>query len=69
LRSPDTLIGEKSLREYHLLPAVRGDFLAKLGRFAEARGEFERAATLTRNMQERALMLRRAAAAGEARLT
>jgi predicted RNA polymerase sigma factor len=65
----DTLIGEKSLREYHLLPAVRGGFLAKLGRFAEARGEFERAATLTRNMQERALMLRRAAAAGEARLT
>jgi RNA polymerase sigma factor (sigma-70 family) len=65
----DTLIGEKSLREYHLLPAVRGDFLAKLARFAEARGEFERAATLTRNMQERALMLRRAAAAGEARLT
>jgi predicted RNA polymerase sigma factor len=62
----DTLIEEKSLKEYHLLPAVRGDFLAKLGRFAEARGEFERAATLARNRRERDLLLRRAASAGEA---
>ncbi len=48
--------------EYHLLPSVRGDFLAKLGRFDEARAEFERAAALTRNDRERALLLERAAA-------
>jgi len=58
----DALADEPSLRNYHLLPSVRGDFLARLGRDAEARGEFERAATLTRNERERALLLERAAA-------
>jgi RNA polymerase sigma factor (sigma-70 family) len=58
----DTLIAEPSLRNYHLLPSVRGDLLAKLGRNDEARVEFERAAALTRNLRERALLLDRAAA-------
>ena len=57
----DQLAGEPSLRSYHLLPSVRGDLLAKLGRSDEARDEFERAATLTRNGRERDLLLRRAA--------
>jgi RNA polymerase sigma factor (sigma-70 family) len=57
----DKLTGEPSLKTYHLLPSVRGDLLAKLGRSDEARGEFERAATLTRNSRERDLLLRRAA--------
>ena len=60
----DALVGEPSLQNYHLLPSVRGDFLAKLGRNAEARDEFERAASLTRNERERALLLSRAAACG-----
>ena len=51
-----------SLRTYHLLPTVRGDFLSKLGRYDEARAEFERAASLTRNTRERDLLLNRAAA-------
>jgi RNA polymerase sigma-70 factor (ECF subfamily) len=50
-----------SLKNYHLLPSVRGDLLAKLGRAEEARAEFERAAALTRNERERALLLKRAA--------
>ncbi|MBI4419286.1 MAG: RNA polymerase sigma factor [Gemmatimonadetes bacterium] len=58
----DPLISEPSLKEYHLLPSVRGDLLFKLGRFEEARAEFERAASLTQNAPERALLLRRAAA-------
>jgi len=58
----DGLVGEPSLKAYHLLPSVRGDLLTKLGRYAEARGEFERAASLTRNVRERDLLLRRAAA-------
>ena len=58
----DALVSEPSLRAYHLLPAVRGDLLAKLGRLAEARTEFERAAALTRNARERELLLGRAAA-------
>jgi RNA polymerase sigma-70 factor (ECF subfamily) len=58
----DTLITEPSLKNYHLLPSVRGDLLAKLGRNEEARVEFERAAGLTRNLRERALLLERAAA-------
>jgi RNA polymerase sigma factor (sigma-70 family) len=58
----DALVAEGSLESYHLLPSVRGDLLAKLGRFAEARGEFERAASLTRNARERELLLKRAAA-------
>jgi RNA polymerase sigma factor (sigma-70 family) len=61
----DTLLDEPTLKTYHLLPSVRGDLLAKLGRFAEARTEFERAATLTRNERERTLLLNRAAACGD----
>jgi predicted RNA polymerase sigma factor len=57
----DALTSEASLRNYHLLPAVRGDLLAKLGRNEEARVEFERAASLTRNVRERELLLARAA--------
>jgi predicted RNA polymerase sigma factor len=58
----DRLRSEKSLASYHLLPAVRGDFLTKLGRYGEARIELERAASLTRNVRERELLLERAAA-------
>jgi RNA polymerase sigma factor (sigma-70 family) len=58
----DELTREPSLKTYHLLPSVRGDFLVKLGRLDEAREEFERAASLTRNSQERILLLNRAAA-------
>ena len=58
----DALTSEPSLRGYHLLPTVRGDLLAKLGRFDEARAEFERAAALTRNARERDLLLERARA-------
>ncbi len=56
----DGLAGEPSLRAYHLLPAVRGDLLARLGRDAEAGDEFERAASLTQNARERELLLERA---------
>jgi RNA polymerase sigma factor (sigma-70 family) len=58
----DALLSEPSLKNYHLLPAVRGDLLAKLGRADEARAEFERAASLTRNARERKLLLDRARA-------
>jgi RNA polymerase sigma factor (sigma-70 family) len=58
----DLLAEMPSMRDYHLLPSVRGDLLVKLGREHEAQGEFERAAALTQNQQERALLLRRAAA-------
>ena len=57
----DTLIHEPALKSYHLLPAVRGDLLRKLGRYEEARAEFERAASLTANVRETELLLRRAA--------
>ncbi|HEY8758787.1 MAG TPA: RNA polymerase sigma factor [Candidatus Limnocylindria bacterium] len=57
----DALIGEPSLAGYHLLPSVRGDLLAKLGRSSEAHAEFERAAALAQNARERAFLLRRAA--------
>ncbi|MGV2917100.1 RNA polymerase sigma factor [Streptomyces alfalfae] len=57
----DALAAEPALRGYHLLPSVRGDLLARLGRAADARAEFERAASLTRNGRERALLLARAA--------
>ena len=57
----DGLADEKSLARYHLLPAVRADFLAKLGRADEARAELERAASLAGNERERELLLRRAA--------
>lgn len=56
----DALLSEPSLRTYHLLPSVRGDLLEKLGRREEARAEFERAAAMTRNARERALLLARA---------
>jgi RNA polymerase sigma factor (sigma-70 family) len=56
----DALISEPSLKAYHLLPSVRGDLLAKLGRHDEARVEFKRAASLTRNARERELLLERA---------
>ena len=59
----DTLTSEASLKDYHLLPTVRGDLLEKLGRLAEARTEFERAASLTRNSRERKFLLERAARA------
>jgi RNA polymerase sigma-70 factor, ECF subfamily len=58
----DSLTAEPSLAGYHLLPSVRGDLLFKLGRFDEARAEFERAATLTRNVREQKLLTERAAA-------
>lgn len=58
----DELTAEPSLKSYYLLPSVRGDLLAKLDRFDEARVEFERAASLTRNARERNLLLERAAA-------
>jgi len=61
----DAIAGEPSLARYHLLPAVRGDLLAKLGRRDEARQELERAASLTRNRREKTLLLQRAASLGE----
>ena len=62
LRIVDELMREPVLRQYHLLPSVRGDLLFKLQRHSEAREEFERAASLTRNERERKLLLERAAA-------
>ncbi|HEY2276669.1 MAG TPA: RNA polymerase sigma factor [Steroidobacteraceae bacterium] len=62
LELADRLEAEGRLKSYHLLPSVRGDLLAKLGRYAEARGEFERAARLTHNARESRLLLDRAAA-------
>jgi RNA polymerase sigma-70 factor, ECF subfamily len=62
----DSLAGEPRLKGYHLLPSVRGDLLERLGRLAEAREEFARAAGLTRNARERTLLLGRAAACGTA---
>jgi RNA polymerase sigma factor (sigma-70 family) len=62
LRIVDELAAEPLLESYHLLPSVRGDLLEKLGRKAEAASEFERAATLTKNVRERAVLLGRAAA-------
>jgi predicted RNA polymerase sigma factor len=61
----DALTADRSLADYHLLPSVRGDLLAKLGRFEEARAELERAAGLTRNARERELLLARAATCAE----
>jgi RNA polymerase sigma factor (sigma-70 family) len=62
----DRLAGEPALKAYHLLPSVRGDFLRRLGRHAEARAAFETAATLTGNLREQDLLRRRAAEAGDA---
>ena len=60
----DTLCDEPGLQNYHVLPSVRGDLLARLDRLGEARAEFERAATLTHNARERALLLARASRCG-----
>jgi RNA polymerase sigma-70 factor, ECF subfamily len=60
----DALTSERLLENYHLLPSVRGDLLKKLGRMDEARAEFERAASLTRNTRERELLMGRARACG-----
>ncbi len=65
LEIADALTGEPSLKTYHLLPTVRGDLLAKLGRWDEARAELERAASLTRNERERAMLTDRARACEE----
>jgi RNA polymerase sigma-70 factor, ECF subfamily len=67
LQLVDALTTDPSLKTYHLLPSVRGDLLFKLGRFAEAQTEFERAASLTRNARERGLLMERAAASARAR--
>jgi RNA polymerase sigma-70 factor, ECF subfamily len=56
----DALVNEPALKSYYLLPSVRGDLLAKLGRNGEARKEFKRAATLAQNARERELLLARA---------
>jgi predicted RNA polymerase sigma factor len=56
----EPLLDQPSLRNYHLLPAVRADLLFKLGRSSEARSEFERAAALARNSRDRTLLLARA---------
>jgi len=61
----DALNEEPALKNYHLLPSVRGDLLKKLGRMEEARKEFEKAASITRNVRERTLLLERARACGE----
>jgi RNA polymerase sigma factor (sigma-70 family) len=65
LQIVDALLAEPALKAYHLLPSVRGDLLVRLDRVHEARAEFERAAHLTRNARERALLLARAAACAE----
>lgn len=62
----EPLMDEPVMRNYHLLPSVRGDLLARLGRHAEAHAEFERAAAVTRNMRERKLLMERARASAEA---
>jgi RNA polymerase sigma-70 factor, ECF subfamily len=61
----DALVDEPTLRAYHLLPSVRGDFLMKLGRHTEARAEFERATSLAQNKRERDLLRSRAETCGE----
>jgi predicted RNA polymerase sigma factor len=63
----DTLTSEPSLNNYHLLPSVRGELLTRLGRFDEARAEFERAARLTRNARERELLVECTRAVGQNR--
>jgi predicted RNA polymerase sigma factor len=61
----DALKDDPALKNYHLLPSVRGDLLQKMGRKDEARSEFERAASITRNLRERNLLLERARACGD----
>ncbi len=65
----DALLTEPQLQAYHLLPSVRGDLLARLGRNEEAGAEFERAAALTRNARERTLLLERALTCARATAT
>ncbi|HYM74570.1 MAG TPA: RNA polymerase sigma factor [Candidatus Dormibacteraeota bacterium] len=65
LEMVDALKDDPALKNYHLLPSVRGDLLKKLGRKEEARAEFERAASITRNVRERNLLLERAKSCGE----
>jgi predicted RNA polymerase sigma factor len=65
LQLADELVAERALEGYHLLPSVRGDLLAKVGRVEEAGAEFERAASLTRNARERELLLERAEACAQ----
>jgi RNA polymerase sigma factor (sigma-70 family) len=65
LAALDEVAGSRELKDYHLLPAVQGDLLERLGRHAEARAAFERAAALSQNDAERALLLRRAGKPGE----
>ena len=65
----DVLKEDPALKNYHLLPSVRGDLLKKLGRKEEARAEFERAASITRNARERNLLLDRARACGVYKLS
>jgi predicted RNA polymerase sigma factor len=60
LQVGDAVAGEPALKDYHLLPSVRGDLLQKLGRLEEAEQEFRRAAELTENSRERELLLNRA---------
>ena len=67
LEVADALVSERALEGYHLLPSVRGDLLARLGRAEEARAEFERAASLARNEREKKLLLERAASCDRAR--
>jgi predicted RNA polymerase sigma factor len=57
----DELLAEPALKAYHLLPSMRGDLLEKLGRYSEARSEYERAAALAQNARDRTLLLERAA--------
>jgi RNA polymerase sigma-70 factor, ECF subfamily len=64
----DELISEPTLKGYHLLPSVRGDLLAKLGRFDEARTELQRAAILTRNARDRELLMERVRKCEESRV-
>jgi RNA polymerase sigma factor (sigma-70 family) len=66
LKIVDSIADEPALQDYHLLPSVRGDLLVKLARPAQARAEFERAASMTRNARERTLLLTRAAACASA---
>ena len=61
----DPLLDDPLMKNYHLLPSVRGDLLSRLGRHAEARAEFERAASMTRNAREQALLLDRARTSGQ----
>ncbi len=68
LKLVDALAVDSALKDYHLLPSVRGDLLERLGRGDEARAEFERAASMTRNARDRELLLAKASRAAQVRL-